>query len=99
MERDEETEKEEEEEEEEYRQLCIAEFGDRYLEYAFRRRNYRGRCAVAREILLFMSRNRVLPEESGYNVTREIRVPATDFLRRRQSEKRSRRDSGGGGGG
>lgn len=62
-ERDEETEKEEEEEEE-YRQLCIAEFGDRYPEYAFRRRNYRGRCAVAREILLFMSRNRVVPEEA-----------------------------------
>lgn len=49
-----------------HRQLRIAELVDRYPEYAFRRRNYREPSyAVAREILLFMSRNRVVPKEAG----------------------------------
>lgn len=98
-ERDEEPEKEEQEEEE-YRQLCIAEFGDRYPEYAFRRRNYRGRWRRrAGNPLVYVSESSG-PRGSGYNVTREIRVPATDFLRRRQSEKRrrsGRRGEAGGG--
>ena len=61
----------------------------------FRRRNYRKPgCASRGKIFLFISRNRVVPEETRYNITREIRVSATDFSRR-QSEKKKEKCCGG----
>lgn len=81
-------------------QLCIAEFWTRYPEYALGEEIIASRAARRQprgNPLVYVSESSGL-RGSRYNVTREIRVPATDFPRRRQSERRNaeeeERDSG-----